>query len=115
MDNTTNTPLSNAQKEEKRKLKIKKLEVQLKQLKAKEAKQVRKVRTHQLIEIGAIISQFHDRDALLQYLKNPQYLTLNTDTNKISISNHINPDTPCSIYIPPNIAPKLDNSTNPTK
>lgn len=57
-------------KADRLKLKGKAMIARAKQIESKEKQRERKERTRELIEIGAIIAQFHDRKKLLEYLKN---------------------------------------------
>lgn len=58
------------EKAERLKLKGKAMIAKAKQIESKEKQRERKERTRELIEIGAIVAQFHDRKKLLEYLKN---------------------------------------------
>lgn len=59
-----------AKKREEKKIRLK---LQLAKLAKTESSEARKKRTRELIEIGAIISQYHDRTKLLEYLKEPRF------------------------------------------
>lgn len=62
--------LNRKEKAERLKVKGKAMIAKAKQIESKEKQRERKERTRELIEIGAIIAQFHDRKKLLEYLKN---------------------------------------------
>ena len=57
------------------KLKAKKMLQKAKQIESSEKVKERKERTRELIEIGAIISQYHDRKKLLDWLRNSPHLS----------------------------------------
>lgn len=57
------------EKVEKLKLKGRAMIARAKQIESKEKQKERKERARELIEIGAIVAQFHDRKKLLEYLK----------------------------------------------
>jgi predicted aconitase len=58
------------EKAERLKLKGKAMIARAKQIESKEKQKEKKERTRELIQIGAIIAQFHDKKKLLEYLKN---------------------------------------------
>jgi predicted aconitase len=62
--------LNRKEKAERLKVKGKAMIAKAKQIESKEKQRERKERTRELIEIGAIVAQFHDRKKLLEYLKN---------------------------------------------
>ena len=75
-----------------------------KQMEAKDKLIQRKQRTRELIEIGAILCQFHDRKKLLEYLKKPtQYLQFNEDTKKIEPVFVLDKNKKSTIFIRPEI------------
>lgn len=64
------------------KLKAKKMLQKAKQIESSEKAKERKERTRELIEIGAIISQYHDRKKLLDWLRNsPQLAGIDLNNN----------------------------------
>lgn len=69
MANNKLTPEERATKIAQKKERLK---LQLAKVTSLEKKTERKERARELIEIGAIISQHHDRKKLLEYLKNPR-------------------------------------------
>lgn len=91
--------------------KAKKILQQAKQLEQKEKAKERKERARELILIGAAFAQFHDRKELLEYLKNPQYLTLDENGTIIKTDN-VPQGKPASILINPKIAQKKEKETN---
>ena len=99
--------MENKQKEkiDSLKNKAKKMLLQAKQLEQKEKAKERKERARELILIGAAFAQFHDRKELLEYLKNPQYLTLD-EVGKIIKVDKAPEGKNATIFINPNIAPK---------
>lgn len=97
---------------EKQKLKIEALKnkahkmiLMAKQMEAKEKIKERKERARELIKIGAAFAQYHDRKLLLEYLKNPTFLTID-ENGKIIKTNQIKEGQRATILINPTIAPK---------
>jgi predicted aconitase len=94
--------------EQKKKLleeKIKKMKLRVKELDSVEKRKERKDRARELIQIGAIVSQFHDRKKLLEYLKStPQFIFINEvgETKKTKNQNDTK-GRKMAIFIDPNI------------
>jgi len=92
------------EKAERLKLKGKAMIAKAKQIESKEKQRERKKRTRELIEIGAILCQFHDRKKLLAYLKNPtQYLQFNEEIGKSVVVNIFDKTKKSTIFIKPQI------------
>ncbi len=93
-------PLTKEQKKVILEEKIKKMKLQVRQLETQEKKQERKERTKELIQIGAIISQFYDRKKLLAYLKNPKYMIINTALSKRELVTEEPKNSVYTIHLP---------------
>ncbi len=92
------------EKAERLRLKGRAMIAKAKQIESKDKQRERKERTRELIEIGAILCQFHDRKKLLNYLRNPtQYLEYNEQSKKITPVNTLNKDKKTTIFIRPEI------------
>jgi hypothetical protein len=92
------------EKAERLRLKGKAMIARAKQIESKDKQRERKERTRELIEIGAILCQFHDRKKLLAYLKNPtQYLEFDEGTKKIVPVNKLDKTKKSTIFIRPQV------------
>ncbi len=93
------------QKREKLKEKIEKMKLRVKELDTVEKRKERKDRARELIQIGAIVAQFHDRKKLLAYLKNsPQFLFVNQVGEVKKTKNRADTkDTKAAVFIDPNL------------
>lgn len=89
------------QKAERLKLKGKAMIAKAKQIESKEKQRERKERTRELIEIGAILCQFHDRKKLLEYLKNPKYTTIDATSGKLAVVNEPKAKEVTTIFLDP--------------
>jgi predicted aconitase len=87
------------EKAERLKLKGKAMIAKAKQIESKEKQRERKERTHELIEIGAIFCQFHDRKKLLEYLKKPKYVVKGAE--KMSVVEQASERNNTTIFLPP--------------
>lgn len=82
------TPLTPEEKKQILLVKIQKMKSQVKQIDSTEKKQERKDRARELIQIGAIVSQFHDRKQLLKQLQEkPQFIYIADDGQMKKTSN----------------------------
>lgn len=92
------------EKAERLRLKGKAMLARAKQIESKDKQRERKERTRELIEIGVILCQFHDRKKLLEYLRNPtQYLQFNEQTKKIDAVTVLDKTKKSTIFIRPQI------------
>jgi predicted aconitase len=92
------------EKAERLRLKGKAMIARAKQIESKDKQRERKERTRELIEIGAILCQFHDRKKLLAYLKNPtQYLQFEEEIGKSKVVSVLDTTKKSTIFIKPEI------------
>lgn len=103
--------LTPEERETKRKEKAERLKLQgkamiarAKQIEAKDKQRERKERTRELIEIGVILCQFHDRKKLLEYLKNPKYTTIDAASGKLAVVNEPKAKEVTTIFLDPKMA-----------